>query len=120
MRPLFFFSLFLFPVSPYKAVHRKAIVIDTHNEVSSSATMKGLNIEKDLSDKIHSDLACFQKGGVDVQIFSVFADERFGKDTAFRYANREITPCTLLPEGIGASHVGTGSDFDGISSARKN
>jgi membrane dipeptidase len=49
--------------------------------------MKGLNIENDLSGKTHSDLARFKKAGVDVQVFSIFCDERFGKDTAFRYAN---------------------------------
>jgi membrane dipeptidase len=52
--------------------------------------MKGLNIEADLTGKTHSDIARFQKGGIDVQVFSIFCDERFGKDTAFNYANREI------------------------------
>jgi membrane dipeptidase len=66
------------------------VVIDTHNDVLSSATMKGLNIESDLSGRTHSDIARFQKGGIDGQVFSIFCDERFGKDTAFKYANREI------------------------------
>lgn len=74
----------------YKEIHDEAIVIDTHNDVLSSATMKGLNIENDLSGKTHSDLARFKKGGVDIQVFSIFCDERFGKDTAFQYANTEI------------------------------
>ena len=52
--------------------------------------MKGLNIENDLSGRTHSDIARFKTGGVDIQIFSIFCDERFGKDTAFKYANREI------------------------------
>ena len=74
----------------YKKIHDRAIVIDTHNDVLSSATMNGLNIENDLRGKTHSDLARFKKGGVDVQVFSIFCDERFGKDTAFKYANIEI------------------------------
>jgi membrane dipeptidase len=71
-------------------LHKNSIVIDTHNDVLSSATMKGLNIENDLTGKTHSDIARFKKGGVDIQIFSIFCDERFGKDTAYKYANREI------------------------------
>jgi membrane dipeptidase len=52
--------------------------------------MRGLNFENDLRGKTHSDLARFAEGGVDVQVFSIFCDERFGKDTAFKYANIEI------------------------------
>jgi len=65
-------------------------VVDTHNDVLSSATMRGLNIAGDLSGKTHSDIARLKKGGVDVQVFSIFCDERFGKDTAFQFANLEI------------------------------
>jgi membrane dipeptidase len=74
----------------YQRLHDKAIVADTHNDVLSSVTMRGLNIDNDLTGKSHSDLARFRKGGVDVQVFSIFCDERFGKDTAFKYANIEI------------------------------
>jgi membrane dipeptidase len=52
--------------------------------------MKGIPFDQDLTGKTHSDLTRFKKGGVDVQIFSVFCDERFGKDTAFAFANRCI------------------------------
>jgi membrane dipeptidase len=74
----------------YQQIHDKAIVIDTHNDVLSTITMKGLNIENDLTGQSHSDIGRFKKGGVDIQIFSIFCDERFGKDTAFKYANIEI------------------------------
>jgi membrane dipeptidase len=74
----------------YKKLHDNSVVIDTHNDVLSTVTMRGLNIEKDLTGKTHSDLKRFRKGGVDVQVFSIFCDERFGKDTAFKYANIEI------------------------------
>jgi membrane dipeptidase len=75
---------------PYRQLHEKAIVVDTHNDVLSTVTMRGLNIETDLSGKSHSDLARFKNGGVDVQIFSIFCDDRYGKGTAFKYANQEI------------------------------
>jgi len=74
----------------YKKLHDKAIVVDTHNDVLSGVVMKGMNIENDLSGKAHSDIARFKKGGVDVQVFSIFCDERFGKDTAYQQANIEI------------------------------
>lgn len=90
MRLLLLFSIFLFSCQSYKSLHQKAIVVDTHNDVLSSATMKGLNIENDLTGKTHSDIARFKKGGVDAQIFSIFCNERFGKDTAYKFANIEI------------------------------
>jgi membrane dipeptidase len=90
MRLLLFVSLLLLSCQSYKSLHQKAIVVDTHNDVLSSATMKGLSIEDDLTGRTHSDIARFKKGGMDVQVFSIFCDERFGKDTAFTFANREI------------------------------
>lgn len=81
---------FLFSCQSYKELHKEAIVIDTHNDVLSGVVMKGLSIEDNLRGKSHSDLARFRRGGVDAQVFSVFCDERFGKDTAFKYANIEI------------------------------
>ncbi len=74
----------------YRTIHNKAIVVDTHNDVLSSATMHGLNIESNLTGRTHSDIKRFKTGGVDVQVFSVFCDETFGKDTAFQFANIEI------------------------------
>ncbi|MGN6435090.1 MAG: dipeptidase [Agriterribacter sp.] len=74
----------------YKVLHNNAIVVDTHNDILSSATMEGLNIEKNLRGKTHSDIARFKKGGIDIQVFSVFCDDKFGKDTAYKFANIEI------------------------------
>ena len=74
----------------YQSLHERAIVVDTHNDVLSTATMNGMNIETDLSGITHSDLARFKKGGVDVQVFSIFCDDHFGVGTAFAYAHREI------------------------------
>jgi membrane dipeptidase len=71
-------------------LHRKAVVIDTHNDVLSTVTLRGMNMEQDLRGKAHSDLARWKEGGMDIQVFSIFCDERYGKGTAFSYANREI------------------------------
>jgi membrane dipeptidase len=90
--PLLFVIVLAIPCvgQQFKKLHEQSILVDTHNDVLSTVTMKGLNIENDLRGKSHSDLARFKNGGVDVQIFSIFCDERFGKDTAFKYANIEI------------------------------
>jgi membrane dipeptidase len=84
-------ALFVSSVSAqsYKRLHKKAVLADTHNDVLS-ATMKGMDIGTDLSGKTHSDLDRFKKAGVDIQVFSIFCDERFGKDTAFKFANLEM------------------------------
>ena len=74
----------------YKKLHEEAIVIDTHNDVLSSATMKGLDLGRNLKGKTHSDLARFKKGSIDIQVFSIFCDGTLGKDTAFKFANIEI------------------------------
>jgi membrane dipeptidase len=74
----------------YLKLHEKAIVVDTHNDVLSEATLKGLDIGTDLTGKAMSDLARWKKGGLDVQVFSIFCDDHFGVGSAFRQANREI------------------------------
>jgi membrane dipeptidase len=74
----------------YQKLHDKAILVDTHNDVLSSATLNGLDIGMDLTGKTHTDLGRLKKGGVDVQVFSIFCDDRYGTGSAFRQANREI------------------------------
>jgi membrane dipeptidase len=57
-------------------------VADTHNDVISTVTLEGLNIENDLFGKTHTDIARLKKGGVDIQVFSIFATSVW-KRTAF-------------------------------------
>jgi membrane dipeptidase len=80
------------PVSAqqYQKIHEKAILVDTHNDIMSLVAEKGYDIGTDLTGKTMSDLARFKKGGVDVQVFSIFCDDTYGKGTAYAYANREI------------------------------
>lgn len=73
----------------YKSLHQKAIVVDTHNDVLISV-LKGLRLEDDLRGKTHSDLARFKEGGIDVQVFSVWSDETYGKGKGFTFANLQI------------------------------
>ena len=74
----------------YKSLHKKAIVIDTHNDFISTGIEKNKSFDQDLKGITHSDLNRMKKGGVDVQVFSIFCDENYGMGTAFAYANREI------------------------------
>ena len=71
-------------------LHRKSIVVDTHNDVISGVIIKGKSIETNLLGKAHTDIQRIQEGGIDVQVFSIFCDERYGKNTAFAFANRQI------------------------------
>lgn len=71
------------------SLHRKALVVDTHNDVLI-AILKGHSIEQNLAGITHSDLDRFARGGVDVQVFSVWSDEAWGKGRGFAYANRQI------------------------------
>ncbi len=72
----------------YKKIHRKAIVVDTHNDILMQAADRGMVFDQDLNGKTHSDLARWKKGGLDVQIFSVYCDG--ATKNPFAYANREM------------------------------
>jgi membrane dipeptidase len=72
----------------YPKIHRKAIVVDTHNDILMKAADKGIVFDQNLSGKTHSDLARWKKGGLDVQIFSVYCDGDL--KNPFAYANREM------------------------------
>ena len=74
----------------HKSVHKEAIVIDTHNDFISTGIEKNKNFDQDLNGITHSDLNRMIKGGVDVQVFSIFCDGSYGTGTAFTFANREI------------------------------
>jgi membrane dipeptidase len=73
-----------------KKLHKKAVLIDTHNDVLSSAVLDG----KDISHRIqegHSDLDRWIEGGLDVQFFSVYTGpEPRNKEGVYKDANQEI------------------------------
>lgn len=72
----------------YQEIHQNAIVVDTHNDILMKAVETGVIIDSDLTGKTHSDLARLKKGGVDVQIFSVYCDG--GIKDPFAFANKEM------------------------------
>ena len=92
MKILFSFFGILFCVlgtaQSYKKIHEQAIVADTHNDILLKVMDKGVMMDKHLEGKTQSDLYRWQKGGVDVQIFSVFCDGE--KKNPFAFAISEI------------------------------
>jgi len=72
----------------YKKIHFNAIVVDTHNDILMKAADKGMVFDQDLSGKTLSDLDRWKKGGLDVQLFSVYCDGDL--KNPFAYANREM------------------------------
>lgn len=87
---IFIALLLLSSCKPFQKIHRDAFVVDTHNDLLSSVTLQGMNIEENLKGKTHSDLRRLKSGGVDLQVFSIFCDEKYGNGTAYKYAIREM------------------------------
>ncbi|MBK7433042.1 MAG: dipeptidase [Chitinophagaceae bacterium] len=84
--------LLLFALSlsaqPYKKLHFRSILIDTHNDIPTTAIDKGLSFDQDLSKKTHSDLKRMAAGGIDAQFFSIWCDGNM--KNPYAWANREI------------------------------
>ena len=72
----------------FQKIHTKAIVVDTHNDILMKAADIGMVFDQNLTGKTHSDLARWKKGGLDVQIFSVYCDG--DAKNPFAYANRAM------------------------------
>jgi len=89
---LCFCLLGLFPMilngQSYKKLHARAIVVDTHNDIPSKAIEMGLSFDQDLEGKTDSDLRRMRKGGVDVQLFSIWSDGN--QKDPYAWANRQI------------------------------
>lgn len=85
-----FSVMFIFSVKSqsYKKIHAKAIVCDTHNDIISTCIEKGYSFDQNLAGKTNSDLNRMKKGGLDVQVFSIFCDGE--QKNPYQFANREI------------------------------
>ena len=121
---LFLSSALLFQsakAQSYKSLHKKAIVVDTHNDFISTGLEKNKSFDQDLKGITHSDMNRMKKGGVDIQIFSIFCDENYGMGTAFAFANREIDPlyAVVLRNPSKMMIVKTPEDLDAAVKAKK-
>ena len=72
----------------YKRIHRKAILIDTHNDFPSASIEKKVSFDDNLLGKTHSDLVRMRTGGVDAQVFSIFCGPE--QQQPYAFANRQI------------------------------
>lgn len=87
---LFFLCLFI-TISysqSHKKLHFQSIVIDTHNDIPTTAIEKNVAFDQSLKGKTHSDLQRMKEGGIDIQVFSIWCDGVMKEPYA--WANREI------------------------------
>jgi len=87
--PLLLFASFISTAQSAKTIHRKAIVVDTHNDVLSSLTLKGIDISHRQTQG-QSDLDRWKEGGLDVQFFSIWTGEKPRGKSFYLDANEEI------------------------------
>lgn len=64
-----------------KKIHDKAILVDTHGDILFNQIVSGIDIGK-LQAIGNFDLVRAKKGGLDVQVFSIWCDEKGGYDVA--------------------------------------
>jgi membrane dipeptidase len=77
-------------------IHRKAILVDTHNDVLSSGVLDGLDISKRQTEG-HSDFPRWREGGLDVQFFSVWTgDKARTKEGFYHDAVAEIDSLNVI------------------------
>lgn len=73
----------------YKMIHKDIIVVDGHNDVIISSILDGHDISNRLTTG-HTDIPRLIEGGVDVQVFAVWSDDKKWKTNAFKHANDQI------------------------------
>ena len=91
------YIVYLYAVIPFAGftqssnhLHFKSVLVDTHNDVISSSVLEGKDISQRLSTG-NSDLVRWKEGGLDVQFFSIWTDEKpRNKEGFYKDANQEI------------------------------
>jgi len=73
----------------YKKIHKDLLVVDGHNDVIISSILDGHDISNRLTTG-HTDIPRLIEGGVDVQVFAVWSDDKKWKKNAFKHANDQI------------------------------
>jgi membrane dipeptidase len=62
-------------------LHREAIVIDTHNDVTSPITDEGFDLgARDTSGKIQTDIPRMKEGGLDAEFFAIYVSSKYAKE----------------------------------------
>jgi membrane dipeptidase len=61
-------------------IHRKSIVVDTHNDILSIMFDENYDIGVSSVGKYHTDLARMKQGGLGAEFFSVYIDRSYARD----------------------------------------
>ncbi|HJU54289.1 MAG TPA: membrane dipeptidase [Pyrinomonadaceae bacterium] len=61
-------------------IHRKAIVVDTHNDITSMMIDEGYDLGTSSVGKYHTDLARMKEGGLTAEFFSVYVDRKYATE----------------------------------------
>src|SRR5690349_12713957 len=85
---LLLFTILTAQSQDYREVHQKNILIDTHNDILTTALDDGISFDQSLKGRTHSDLKRMKQAGMDIQVFSIWCDGNQAKP--FTYANRQI------------------------------
>jgi membrane dipeptidase len=62
------------------AIHRSAIVVDTHNDILSMMTDDNYDLGVSSVGKYHTDLARMKQGGLTAEFFSVYIDRKYATE----------------------------------------
>lgn len=58
-------------------LHRKAIVVDTHNDITSPMVDEDYDIATPSAGKYHTDIARMKAGGLTAEFFSIYVDKQY-------------------------------------------
>ncbi len=61
-------------------LHRKSIVVDTHNDILSMMADDGYDLGVSSVGKYHTDIARMKQGGLTAEFFSVYVDRSYARD----------------------------------------
>jgi membrane dipeptidase len=62
-------------------LHREAIVIDTHNDITSPITDQGFDLgARDASGKTQTDIPRMKEGGLDAEFFAIYVAAKYAKE----------------------------------------
>jgi membrane dipeptidase len=62
-------------------LHREAIVVDTHNDITSPMTDEGFDLGAlDKSGKTQTDIPRMKEGGLDAEFFAIYVAAKYAKE----------------------------------------
>ncbi|RZK50287.1 MAG: membrane dipeptidase [Pedobacter sp.] len=104
------------PKPKYKSIHFNATLIDTHGDILYNQIKSGIDIGV-MQKTGHFDLERAKKGGLDVQVFSVWSDASGGYNIAKQQIDSLFSLIQRYPDKI--SFVKTGRDLEAVVKSNK-